>query len=112
PRRTCGDEHPHRAHADPHRPRPARHRLPDLVGAGARAHRRGDLPVPLPPPAVISLAPSLPDWLDGLIARRPNQVTRLGPLLDPVADKLLVAAALLSLVQVDMVPAWMALAII
>jgi CDP-diacylglycerol--glycerol-3-phosphate 3-phosphatidyltransferase len=62
--------------------------------------------------AVIFLAASLTDWLDGLIARRTNQVTRLGTLLDPVADKLLVAAALLSLVQVDMVPAWMALAII
>jgi CDP-diacylglycerol---glycerol-3-phosphate 3-phosphatidyltransferase len=62
--------------------------------------------------AVIFLAASLTDWLDGLIARRTNQVTRLGTLLDPVADKLLVAAALVSLVQVDMVPAWMALAII
>jgi CDP-diacylglycerol---glycerol-3-phosphate 3-phosphatidyltransferase len=62
--------------------------------------------------AGIFLAASLTDWLDGLIARRTNQVTRLGTLLDPVADKLLVAAALLSLVQVDMVPAWMALAII
>ncbi|HEU5322708.1 MAG TPA: CDP-alcohol phosphatidyltransferase family protein, partial [Methylomirabilota bacterium] len=39
-------------------------------------------------------------------------VTRLGTMLDPVADKLLVAAALVSLVQVDMVPAWMALVII
>ena len=62
--------------------------------------------------AVIFLAASLTDWLDGLIARRTNQVTRLGTLLDPVADKLLVAAALVSLVQVDMVPAWMALVII
>ena len=62
--------------------------------------------------AVIFLAASLTDWLDGLIARRTNQVTRLGTLLDPVADKLLVAAALVSLVQVDMVPAWMAWVII
>jgi CDP-diacylglycerol--glycerol-3-phosphate 3-phosphatidyltransferase len=62
--------------------------------------------------AVIFLAASLTDWLDGAIARRTNQVTRLGTMLDPVADKLLVAAALVSLVQVDMVPAWMALVII
>jgi CDP-diacylglycerol--glycerol-3-phosphate 3-phosphatidyltransferase len=62
--------------------------------------------------AVIFLAASLTDWLDGTIARRTNQVTRLGTMLDPVADKLLVAAALVSLVQVDMVPAWMALVII
>lgn len=62
--------------------------------------------------AAIFLAASLTDWLDGLIARRTNQVTRLGTLLDPVADKLLVAAALVSLVQVDMVPAWIAWVII
>jgi CDP-diacylglycerol--glycerol-3-phosphate 3-phosphatidyltransferase len=62
--------------------------------------------------AVIFVAASLTDWLDGRIARSTNQVTRLGTLLDPVADKLLVAAALVSLVQVDMVAAWMALVII
>jgi CDP-diacylglycerol--glycerol-3-phosphate 3-phosphatidyltransferase len=62
--------------------------------------------------AVIFLAASLTDWLDGRIARSTNQVTRLGTMLDPVADKLLVAAALVSLVQVDMVAAWMALVII
>lgn len=62
--------------------------------------------------AVIFVAASLTDWLDGRIARRMNQVTKLGTLLDPVADKLLVAAAFVSLVQVDMVPAWMAVVII
>ena len=62
--------------------------------------------------AVIFMAASFTDWLDGRMARRWNQVTRLGTLLDPVADKLLVAAALVSLVHVDMIAAWMAVVII
>ena len=62
--------------------------------------------------AVIFIAASITDWLDGRMARRWNQVTRLGTLLDPVADKLLVAAALVSLVHVDMISAWMAVVII
>jgi CDP-diacylglycerol--glycerol-3-phosphate 3-phosphatidyltransferase len=62
--------------------------------------------------AVIFVAASLTDWLDGRLARRRNQVTQFGTLLDPVADKLLVAAALIALVQVDMVGAWAAMVII
>ena len=62
--------------------------------------------------AVIFMAASFTDWLDGRMARRWNQVTKLGTLLDPVADKLLVAAALVSLVHVDMIAAWMAVVII
>jgi CDP-diacylglycerol--glycerol-3-phosphate 3-phosphatidyltransferase len=62
--------------------------------------------------AVIFMAASLTDWLDGRVARSWNQVTRLGTLLDPVADKLLVAAALVALVQIDMVDAWVAVVII
>ena len=52
------------------------------------------------------------DWLDGYIARRQKQVTALGTLLDPVADKLLVSAAFISLVQMQLAPAWMVVLII
>jgi len=62
--------------------------------------------------ALIFIIASLTDWLDGVLARRRNQVTTLGTLLDPVADKLLVTAALISLVQIEMVAAWIALVII
>ena len=57
--------------------------------------------------AVLFAGAALTDWLDGLIARRRGQVTTLGKLLDPVADKVLVSAALISLVQVGTVEAWM-----
>ena len=54
----------------------------------------------------------LTDYLDGFFARRRNEVTRLGILLDPLADKLLIAAALLSLVEMGLVPAWMVMIIL
>jgi len=52
------------------------------------------------------------DLLDGYLARRWRQVTTIGTLLDPIADKLLVSAALISLVQVRVLPGWMAVLII
>jgi CDP-diacylglycerol--glycerol-3-phosphate 3-phosphatidyltransferase len=61
---------------------------------------------------VIFLAAAGTDLLDGYLARRWNQITTVGMLLDPVADKLLVSAALISLVQIHHVPSWMAVLII
>jgi CDP-diacylglycerol--glycerol-3-phosphate 3-phosphatidyltransferase len=60
----------------------------------------------------IFLAAAATDLLDGYLARRWQQVTTVGMLLDPIADKLLISAALVSLVQIRMVPGWMAILII
>jgi len=62
--------------------------------------------------AAIFVAASFTDWLDGVVARRRNQVTTLGTLLDPIADKLLVAAALVSLLTIDKIAAWIVVVII
>jgi CDP-diacylglycerol--glycerol-3-phosphate 3-phosphatidyltransferase len=60
----------------------------------------------------IFLAAVLTDWLDGRIARSTKQATTLGKLLDPIADKLLISTALISLVQVGRAPAWMVVLIV
>jgi CDP-diacylglycerol--glycerol-3-phosphate 3-phosphatidyltransferase len=61
--------------------------------------------------AIFGLA-SLTDWLDGYVARRRKQITALGQVIDPLADKLLTSAALISLVAMDLAPAWMVAIII
>lgn len=60
----------------------------------------------------VFLAAGLTDLLDGYLARRWKQITTVGTLLDPVADKLLISAALIVLVQVGAVPAWMVIVVI
>jgi CDP-diacylglycerol--glycerol-3-phosphate 3-phosphatidyltransferase len=61
---------------------------------------------------LILLAAAATDWADGFYARRWEQITTLGILLDPIADKLLISAAFISLVQMHLVPAWMVVIII
>jgi CDP-diacylglycerol--glycerol-3-phosphate 3-phosphatidyltransferase len=61
---------------------------------------------------IIFFIATLTDMLDGFWARRKRQTTVLGQLLDPTADKLLIASALICLVQMGSVPAWMAVIII
>jgi CDP-diacylglycerol--glycerol-3-phosphate 3-phosphatidyltransferase len=60
----------------------------------------------------IFLSAAATDMLDGYLARRWGQVTTIGTLLDPIADKLLISAALIALVQVRAVPAWMVILIV
>ena len=62
--------------------------------------------------AGLFLGAAVTDLLDGYLARRRGQVTTLGRLLDPIADKLLISSALISLVQLGMAPAWMVVIII
>src|SRR5271157_3870357 len=61
---------------------------------------------------LILLLAAATDWADGYFARRRLQVTTLGILLDPIADKLLISAAFVSLVDMHLVPAWMVVIVI
>jgi CDP-diacylglycerol--glycerol-3-phosphate 3-phosphatidyltransferase len=69
------------------------------------------LPVEVVAAGIFALA-SLTDWLDGYLARRRKQVTWVGQILDPLADKLLISATLISIVQLGLAPAWMVTVII
>lgn len=61
---------------------------------------------------ILFLTAAFTDFFDGHLARRRNQVSKLGILLDPVADKLLVCAALVALVEKQLAPAWMTVIIL
>lgn len=64
--------------------------------------------------SALFIAASITDGIDGYLARKRDQITTMGILLDPLADKLLIAAAFVTLVQFNpsLVPAWMAVVII
>jgi CDP-diacylglycerol--glycerol-3-phosphate 3-phosphatidyltransferase len=62
--------------------------------------------------AAIFVIAALTDFFDGYLARRRNQVTAIGKLLDPIADKLLVSSAFISLVELKLAPAWMVVIIV
>ena len=84
-----------------------------LVEQNLRIEWRGAVLVPNAFLALaIFLIAAATDLLDGYLARRWKQITTVGTLLDPIADKLLISAALISLVQIRLVPAWIVIVII
>jgi CDP-diacylglycerol--glycerol-3-phosphate 3-phosphatidyltransferase len=60
----------------------------------------------------IFLIATATDFLDGWLARRRGEITTFGTLLDPIADKLLISAAFISLVEVGLAPAWMVVVVV
>lgn len=62
--------------------------------------------------ALVFSVASITDFLDGYLARRSGQVTKFGIIMDPIADKFLIISALIVLVDMERIPAWMAIVLI
>lgn len=71
-----------------------------------------DLPITHFIAALIFIIASTTDWLDGYIARKYQLITNMGKFLDPLADKLLVSAAFILIVELGLAPAWVVILII
>jgi CDP-diacylglycerol--glycerol-3-phosphate 3-phosphatidyltransferase len=81
--------------------------VPVMVVALAQETGTGDVVA-----AFVFWLASVTDWFDGWLARRSNLITNFGKLADPIADKLLVIAALVMLVSVDRVAVWVAVVVV
>ncbi|SER57419.1 CDP-diacylglycerol--glycerol-3-phosphate 3-phosphatidyltransferase [Salisediminibacterium halotolerans] len=79
---------------------------------GSWAILGADIPVHHFFAALVFIIAAATDWLDGYYARKYQLVTNMGKFLDPLADKLLITAAFVSLVGLDMFPAWAAVVIL
>jgi CDP-diacylglycerol---glycerol-3-phosphate 3-phosphatidyltransferase len=96
----------------PAQPAERAHRSPDPAGDGGRGGAaRRDAERDAIAAGVFALA-AVTDTLDGYIARQRDAITTFGKLMDPIADKLLVAAALIALVSLNRLAAWIAMVII